>query len=353
MHLKTLILRRPALRMQNRKILFKFLLAIAAVSFFLIIVELSLHFFYPIAYRMPTKKIPNDIWRELIHRASPVPGLSYELVPNRTKDSVGAIIKTNSFGMRDDEPHAKSDTTLHRIAALGDSFTFGFGIRGEDAYPNVLERKLNAEMGGRRFEVLNFGVGGYSTRDEALVLKYKAAEWNPDLIIIGYYLNDPEIDPIQPVHSYYQDVSWWQYSNVLRLVVKAKFHWDIKKYGGGDYFRYLHAVDGRKWQSVVASFEEIKRIAAKRKTPVLLVIFPQIKNKPWADYPYHDLHHQVSAVANENGIDVIDLFHSYSRYPGNQLSTNYDNTHPSELGHILAANAIYRWIAANKAVKSP
>lgn len=334
--------------MQKKKILLSLLLIITEVSLTLIMAEVIFHFFFPINYRMPPKQLSNSVWCELLHRPSPIPGLAYELVPNREKYYHGAIIKTNSLGMRDDEPHPKNDSSLHRIAVIGDSFTFGFGVRGEHTYPNVLERLLNKEIEGRRFEVLNFGVGGYSTRDEALVLKHKAIDWDLDLVIVGYYFNDPEIDPIQPLHSYYQEVSWWQYSNLLRLIAKAKQHWDIKKYGAGNYFRYLHATNGQKWQSVVVSLEEMKSVSAKRKIPILLVIFPVTKNRSWADYPYQDLHQQVTDITNKNGIYVLDLYEDFSQYHSQELMVGPHDNHPSKIGHEVAAYAIYQWIVVNK-----
>jgi lysophospholipase L1-like esterase len=334
--------------MKKKKILPIILLNITALCLALILAEVFMHLFSPVKYRRPPKQLANDIWRELLHKPSPVSGLAYELAPNREKYSHGAMMKTNSFGMRDDEPHPKNDNSLNRIAVLGDSFTFGFGVRGENTYPNVLERLLNKEIDDRRFEVLNFGVGGYSTRDEALVFKHKAIKWNLDLVIFGYVFNDPEIDPIQPLHSYYDKVSWWQYSNLLRLFAKAKRRWDIKKYGAGDYLRYLHATNGQKWQSVVGALEEIKNAAAERKITVLLVIFPPISNGSWAEYKYLDLHQQIADTANEKGIFVVDLYGDLSQYPSKVLRISPHDWHPSKIGHEVAAHTIFKWIVMNK-----
>ena len=95
----------------------------------------------------------------------------------------------------------------------------------------MLERLLNEASSGVRFEVLNLGVGGYSSRDEALLLRHKGMEWNPDPVIMGYFLNDPEIEPVQPLHSQFQEPSWWQHSNLLRLIARAKNLWDDQKTG--------------------------------------------------------------------------------------------------------------------------
>ncbi len=324
------------------------LLTIIAVVFSLIVVELFLRFYVPVTYRQPPKLLPNNVWRELLHRPSQVPGLAYELAPNREKHSHGAIIRTNSYGMRDDEPLPKNDASVGRIAVLGDSFTFGFGVPGDHTYPNVLERLLDKRVDGRRFEVLNFGVGGYSTYDEALVFKHKAISWDLDLVIIGYVFNDPEFDPIQPLHLYYQKVSWWQHSNLLRFIAKLKLGWDILIHGEGNYIRYLHATNRQKWQSVVTSLEDIKNVATESNIPVLLVIFPAIKDRSWGDYPHKDLHKQIADTAKEKGIYVVDLFANFSKYRGQELMASPRDGHPNKIGYEVAAHAILQWILMNK-----
>lgn len=249
--------------------------------------------------------------------------------------------------MRDSEPRPKDDLSVSRIIVLGDSTTFGFGVAGENTYSDLLERFLNGKSNANQFEVLNFGVGGYSTQDEELVLEFKGLSWNPDLVIIGYSLNDPETDPIQPLDSYFQKPSWWQYSNILRLIAKAKNGADISLVGDGDYIRYLHAPQQEKWQSVVQAFEKIDSMTRVRNIPVLLAIFPMIPEKSWSKYRYKDLHHQVATAATRKGFYVIDLYDAYSVYPAEHLRVSSSDRHPNKLGHQLAANVIYDWLLKN------
>lgn len=330
-----------------RKVLLKkVLLFVSSLLVALITVETCLRLFRPVTYRDLPRQLPGDVWRELLHGPSALSGLDYELTPNREKHSHGSFIRTNSWGMRDDEPGPRNDD-LHRIVAIGDSFTFGFGVSGQDTYPNVLERLLNAGLEAKRFEVLNLGVGGYSTRDEALVLKHKGIAWDPELVIVGYFFNDPEIEPIQPLHYYHQQPSWWQYSHLLRLIAERKKCWEIDAFGEGDYYRYLHSADRPKWQSVVEGFGQIGRTARESGVPVVLLIFPVTADNPWKDYPYADLHQQVADAAEEKGFFVIDLLKQFSEYPPRELMVGPINPHPSELGHETTAQAVYQWVLAN------
>jgi lysophospholipase L1-like esterase len=283
----------------------------------------------------------------VIHRASSIPGLSYEMAPNRElRARNGIVIKTNRFGMRGREPAAQKTDSPCRIAVLGDSYTLGLGVREEDAYPQVLEEllRLSPTAAHCQFEVLNFGVVGYSSSDEDLVLRHRALEFNPKVVIIGYVLNDPEIDPIQPLHRYYSQHRWWQHFRLLRLPDEARTSWDIRRLGGGDYYVYLHAPGQRKWQSVVDAFRDIRDVSAQRNIKVLVAIFPEItkrfKGKPWTDYPYAKIHRQVSDLAVRDGFRVIDLREVFSQHPSEDVVLPGADDHPSVLGHAVAAQAI-------------
>jgi lysophospholipase L1-like esterase len=266
--------------------------------------------------------------------------LSYELVPDMQKFSHGAKVQTNSYGMRDREPLEGVGESLRRIAVLGDSFTFGFGVPERVVYPTVLERRLSQKQSGLpyRVDVLNFGVGGYSTRDEAIALEHRVVPWKPSVVIIGYVLNDPETRPIQPLHSYFQEPEWWQHSHVLRLIAGAKNDLDIRLLGGGDYLRYLHS-DEDAWSSVEDAFETMGKIAKREGFEIALVIFPMLDD-PWDEYPYRDLHAQVARAAEGRGFHVLDVYDVYSEHDPAELRVSEENGHPNQFGHSLAAEAI-------------
>ena len=316
-------------------------LALGSCFIIWVFVELGLHLFFPIQYMKPATPSRNDVWRRMLHQRAYVPGLAYELAPHRVYFSRGALIHTNSYGMRDDEPQPRSDP-VHRIVVIGDSFTFGFGISGSETYGNQLERFLNEGYANKEFEVLNLGVGGYSSKDEVSSLYYKGIKWNPELIVLGYTLNDPEIDPIQPLYQYFHEPKWWQYSQVLRLFALSKRQVDILRLGNGDYFRYLHE-HPEKWSSVVESFRKIGSISKNKEIPVLVVIFPMIREEH-GKYPYRDLHRKVAHAAIQNDLQVLDLYDVFSNYAPSEVILGPPDPHPSEFGHQLAAKAIFDWM---------
>ena len=316
------------------------LTSLASLALSLVLAEVGLRLFLPVSFREPPARLPRDAWMELLHRRSELPGLLYELAPNMHKRSHGTVIRTNRHGMREREIPIEKPDSVTRIAVLGDSYTFGFGVPGLRAYPRVLEGLLNQRApGGRRFEVLNFGVGGYSTHDEAIVLEYRALAWNPDLVVVGYVLNDAEDEPIQPLHSYYQESRWWQPFHLLRLVAKADFQWRVRHFGGGDYIQSLYG-DPRKWSNVVDAFASIRRLARARGLGVVVAIFPLSTVDDWARYPYAGAHLKVARAAAADGFKVVDLLPVFARHPPSELRLTDSDAHPSEEGHRLAAEAI-------------
>lgn len=306
--------------------------------------EAALSRFYPIDYLKVPERTPDNMFREILHRASEVPGLAFELSPNRQKKYERVWIRTNNFGMRDTEPVPIEDDSVFRIVVLGDSFTFGFRVAGEETYPSVLEERLNQGAAEKRFDVLNLGVSGYNTQDEALVLEHKALAWQPDLVIVGYVLNDPETEPVQPLNSYFQEPAIWQRFHLARLIARVKHGLEVKYRGGGDYYRYLHAEGHEKWDSVVSGLEDIRRLTEEQYIPVLVVIFPERPEKRWGSYLYADLHRQVAEVSRENNLAVIDLLDRFAKHPPRKMRVRLGDSHPSTLGHALAAAAIYEWI---------
>ena len=57
-------------------------------------------------------------------------------------------------------------------------------MENDETYPAVLEELLRQVVpDGRPVEVLNYGVAGYSTRDEALQYQHRGVGWEPDVVV--------------------------------------------------------------------------------------------------------------------------------------------------------------------------
>ena len=89
-------------------------------------------------------------------------------------------IKTNSLGMRDDEPAEKHGP---RVLLLGDSFAMGYGVERGQLFADRLEQQLEAD-------VVNAGTGGYEIIQQTRVLAEYAPMLKPDLVVYALYLGN-------------------------------------------------------------------------------------------------------------------------------------------------------------------
>jgi acyl-CoA thioesterase I len=92
--------------------------------------------------------------------------------------AVASTVLAASATPRDDRP---------RIVALGDSLTSGKGIGQADAYPAVLQERL--ENGGYHYQVVNAGVSGDTTR-RALRRYREALDGDVKVLIVALGAND-------------------------------------------------------------------------------------------------------------------------------------------------------------------
>ena len=100
--------------------------------------------------------------------------------------AVGAYdVAINSRGCRGPErDYAKPEGTV-RIALLGDSTAWGWGVDGEQAFARLVERALGPDV-----EVINLAVPGYATDQELLVLESEGRRYEPDIVLLALVHND-------------------------------------------------------------------------------------------------------------------------------------------------------------------
>jgi hypothetical protein len=96
-------------------------------------------------------------------------------------------IRTNSLGLRGPEIALPKPGGLFRVLALGDSFVEAAQVPEEHSLTQRLEQSLNQQRAGRRFEVLNAGVGGWGTAQELLYLRREGLALQPDLVLLVLY----------------------------------------------------------------------------------------------------------------------------------------------------------------------
>jgi|CXWL01.1.fsa_nt_gi hypothetical protein len=132
--------------------------------------------------------------------------LGYSLIPGISgwySKEGRSYVEVNSDGFRDVErPYEKPADTI-RIAIVGDSYVEGFQV-GRDEMFSTFVLKGSRECGvfsGKNVEVLTFGVSGYGTGQELLVLREKVWRYSPDIVMLVMTTNNDVTDNLRELKN--------------------------------------------------------------------------------------------------------------------------------------------------------
>ena len=87
-------------------------------------------------------------------------------------------VSINSQHMRDREYSIEKPAGTLRIAAMGDSFVFGWGVEAEESVSKLLEQRYMKNV-----PVMNFGISGYCSNQILEWLKTQALQFQPDIVL--------------------------------------------------------------------------------------------------------------------------------------------------------------------------
>jgi lysophospholipase L1-like esterase len=87
------------------------------------------------------------------------------------------------------------------LLVLGDSMTFGYGVRDDETYPAVLQALLNEGKAPGTFEVINVSRAGVGPWEYLLYLETFGRWYRPDVVLIGLYLGNDLIEVVDPYEA--------------------------------------------------------------------------------------------------------------------------------------------------------
>ena len=353
-----------------RKVFVRFLLVFFATAATLSVVEIFVRIFWnklsgPAIIPLTLKT----------HRISANKRLGYELVPGSVSFEDGSWYRINRDGIRDREyARAKPEGTF-RIAVLGDSNTFGLGVELEETWPKQLETELRKN--GSLIEVINFGVMGYDTTQEAERIQEKVLAYSPDLIIVGYSLNDIGVlSRERRVLSTFKGYDTFLTTGVgfidgflrrLRTLLLIKNRLYLKK-TNADKAPPQYSKDGEKflkfgynryffeaynepenWKILNEAFAKIRDLTRPRDIPVLFVIHTELQDMD--HYLFTEIHDIAKKLCADYGFLVFDPLAEMVSYPARDLRISASNIHPNPRGHKIFAQAIARYLRESSLVK--
>ncbi len=304
--------------------------------------------------------------------------------------------KINSLGLREREVSRKIPPGTVRLLILGDSFTEGFGVKLEDAFVKILERRLNASPArpGVRYETVNMGVASFSPLLEYLFLKETLGRIEGDFLVLNLDASDfsddnfyergarwgPGGEPLAVSHgdllpnylSYGRHfletlpAAPWRNSWVLRFLVwhfirRVHGGWVRSRLGRIEYDRYGWTRPGRRpgdaWEAQLGrSFGYILRIREllkKKGIGFAVALYPhghQVHPRAWCagrERAYYEcgkvygssLFAETMALCRKSGLTCWDLTPDFRRPDADSLFYNVDE-HFNAKGNAVMAGAL-------------
>jgi HEAT repeat protein len=239
----------------------------------------------------------------------------------------------NRDGLRDRTRTHEKPEGLRRIAILGDSVTLGAETRPDEAYPQRLEARFRAE--GRRVEVMNVALWGWSTRQERTAWQRIARAYHPDEALLAVCLNDiPEL-----FNNLSRPPRWLtrlhERSAVVRLLVDAEGR-EIdsveRLFAEPDAPRVREAM-GRFFDEVRALRRDVEADGAT----FAVVVFPfRFQVGPGSPPPV--VQQRITAFCESERLRCLDLLPTLGRV-GPSAFADYDHLSPS--GSLLVADTLY------------
>lgn len=272
----------------------------------------------------------------------------------------------NSHGFRTGEYTSAHPPDTFRIVAVGDSFTYGWGVKESETYTAALERILAEKSGkGIKAEVINLGIAGSRPADSFVRLLAHGEALDPDLVIFQLQLNDLEYSVLLPYVDFFGK---WFYEAAEGKGLLPGMGFGIKTLDvikGSDVRDFTCALRDSESARMTepGSFElrlygevleSLARWRERTGVPVLFAAFPMIDSdrNGWNFDNYTDIDNQfglnrklyrklIEGVKG-SGFPLCDMMEVYRKTAGGRyLSVSETDSHPNPLGHELAARGIY------------
>ncbi|MBI3758430.1 MAG: SGNH/GDSL hydrolase family protein [Deltaproteobacteria bacterium] len=101
-------------------------------------------------------------------------------------------MRVNHDGFRGPDYAKAKPTGVIRVAVIGDSYAEAIQVAEDKTFTAVTGRELLdcPQLKGKRIEAMNFGVDGYGTAQELVMLQRKVWAYSPDIVVLAIFLGN-------------------------------------------------------------------------------------------------------------------------------------------------------------------
>ena len=199
--------------------------------------------------------------------------------------------------------------------------------------------------GGETAEVINAGVPGYNTEQEAVLLEELLPRYRPDMVVVGYVMNDAEPQrnvPQPPALTFRYATSWaWEDAReqfMRRVSGDPRWVSPNKSSPAFEYARGFDA-DSRKWRESKAALARIAVRCRRAGLPLLVLILPDFTQPFDATYPNAVIHRAVKTWGDELGFETEDLMSVFRDRDSASFRLPADG-HPNARAHRVIAGVL-------------
>lgn len=251
----------------------------------------------------------------------------------------------NSWNCRDREWAAPKPAGLYRIALVGDSYVFGWGVdRVEDRFGDRLQARFHAAAPGA-VEVLNVADCGWDTRDQVEVIRYITDALGVDEVVLCLLPNDieelvlerdPDDPTFPPQQSFFNlDSSClldYLYRRVYTPYVATARHYHDWLAGGFS--------DPQVMAEEERLIDEMIFHCSEKNVRFRVALMPFIK-AGGTKWDSKAVHATMRAVFERRGVEIVDLLPAIEGRDADDLVVNSDDPHPNEEANRLFAERIW------------
>jgi hypothetical protein len=276
----------------------------------------------------------HPLWETGFLHASTHGALGYEFKPDIDGYFKLARLRTNSRGLRDREYSLEKPPDTFRVAVLGASFALPAGVEIEDSFHSVLERRLTAESSSPTYEFINFAVGTYGPRQSLAMLRLRALDYDPDLVLLAVTrLSMPQLpgawDRPLPLRRSLQRRNAF-YESFLVKLLKVRFGWT--RVG------MLQAGPRRSRDGVPSVIEKLGEFSRTTGIPVVVVRLEFDAEAPFrAD-------RAVRAAIQTSGLHFLDTRHAFAGTAPREFWIYEIDPHPDARAHAIFADVLARFL---------